>query len=216
MDLCSPILRWPQSLWALAVKTRVFYIEGNIGVGKTECAKCVCEMLREKGLKATVVEEGEHAWEGDAMAESEVGAGVFAAHGALKGHLYRENFVNNEGAAFDVLLVERHPTTTLEVFDDSASTRELFEGVDVMSGSTFMSNPVRTIYLKSSADECFARAKTRGKLSGTTLDEFAFESFGLKYEEMMTKREAMGGTVFAFEAFSTDADHRRIVDRLGI
>ena len=193
-------------------------MEGNIGVGKTECALCLCEKLREKGFKATVVQEEAQAWEdgGDLADKSEAGSRMFAAYGALAGHLSRQNFVFSEaGDDFDILFVERHPTTTVDVFDESVSTRGLFEGVHDMSGSRFLNNPERTIYLKSNPHECFIRTQKRGRLSEKAIDEFTFETLSLKHDEMMTKRQALGGTISEFSEFSTSSHHNRIVAFLG-
>lgn len=198
---CFTSVFWPKK------SMRVFYIEGNVGVGKTECAVCVCEMLREKGVKATLIEEPVATWENEGRLEdarSDYGSQIFAAYTVLTGHLSRESSVE-DSKAWDVVLIERHPTTTLEVFDDSNEVRKLYEGVD--KKTKFLSNPENTIYIKNSAHACYERARKRGRPSEKPLQEFAFEQWNLRLDEMMKKREALGGKVFIFDAFGADANH---------
>ena len=169
---------------------KVFYIEGNVGVGKTQCASSICKMLREKDVKPLLIEEN--------VAE-------FASScGALKGHLKREAQLRNVTAGeWDVVLVERHPTTTLEVFDESAETRELYDALHEMSG--FLKNPENTIYIKNSPRACRDRARVRRRQGECDFDETLFEAWHGKLENMMTKRIALGGKVFIFDAFGGDA-----------
>jgi thymidylate kinase len=188
-------------------KAKVFYVEGNVGVGKTECATCVCELLRERGIKAKVIEENVDQWNNYLIdCRSDYGSLVFAAYAALQGHMTRENSAKGDDAAeLDVILIERHPTTTLEVFDESEPVQKLYESVNAMTG--FLSNPAHTIYLKNSAQACYERSKRRGRASEKSLELFAFETWNYKHDEMMKKREALGGQVYTFDAFGANAHH---------
>jgi thymidylate kinase len=199
-----------QFFWPKA-KAKVFYIEGNIGVGKTETMLELAELLRERGVTVACIDQKEEDWLNmGLMADmaTERGLEHFAAYAALQDHADRANFIFKQSTNFDVILVERHPTTTLDVFESSLAVSKLFKSIDAISG--LLQNPQHTIYLKNRPAVCKARAKRRARRDGTQMDDDTFEDCEHKHEEMMTKRTAMGGNVYVSDAHGADNHHHLI------
>lgn len=189
------------------VPGRVFFFEGNVGVGKTDCMNAVAEILREKGVSVACVEENVEEWRKDGLLgqKYEGDESVFSAYGLLKDYLNRHSRVMEAKKTHDVVLVERHPTTTLKVFGTDARTKTLFDTVGGLVPGFLTPVPENTIYVKNSPRTCFERVKRRARPEERDLDEFAFETWSAAHEDMMKEREAMGGTVNTLDAFGADA-----------
>jgi thymidylate kinase len=187
--------------------TRVYHVEGNVGVGKTECVELVAETLREKGLRVAVIAEDVSRWvEEGYLSEcrSDAGREVIGAFGVFDDCLRRHRELVDAAARFDVVFVERHPSTTLRVFDPPPPVKRLFERAGRLIPN-FLDVPRETVYLKTSAHACHERVKRRGREGEKSLDEGAFDIWHEKHEDMMKEREAMGGKVYTFDAFGASA-----------
>jgi thymidylate kinase len=199
------------SLWpCFSRRTRVFFFEGNVGVGKTECMHGVASMLREKGHTVLCIEEDVDRWvnEGLLAAKYQSDESVFSAYALLQDYLCRRERVNDavQKQSHEIILVERHPSTSLKVFGIGSNVRVkmLFETVAVALPD-FLSTAGFTIYIKNSPHTCFERTKRRNRVDEKGLSEFSFEEWGKAHDDMMTEREAMGGKVFTFDAFGADS-----------
>ena len=190
-------------------RPRVYHVEGNVAVGKSECAQLVAESIRAKGAKVVVVEENVDA-RSDTDASSNASSNaddrildtsLVVLEECLRRHA-RASRARDEG--FDVILVVRHPTTTLTVFDPPERVVSLFERVGE-SIPDFLSTPENTIYIKNSARSCRERATRRGRDDERHLDEAAFETWHERLEDMMREREASGGCVYTFDTFGADS-----------
>jgi thymidylate kinase len=197
---------WPKP------KATVYYIEGNLGVGKSETMLELAEMLRENhGITVACLPQKEVEWAGKGLLagmSSVEGMELFAAYGPLLDHAERAKYIEDQSTNYDVILVERHPSTTLEVFEHSTETTKLFHAVDAVSG--LLRTPTHTIHLKNSPSVCCARTKRRGRVEDLTLDEAAFQDFDHKHEEMATKRQALGGNVYVSDALGADSHHHLV------
>ena len=197
---------WPKP------KATVYYIEGNLGVGKSETMLELAEMLRENhGITVACLPQKEVEWAGKGLLagmSSVEGMELFAAYGPLLDHAERAKYIEDQSTNYDVILVERHPSTTLEVFEHSTETIKLFHAVDAVSG--LLRTPTHTIHLKNSPSVCCARTKRRGRVEDLTLDEAAFQDFDHKHEEMATKRQALGGNVYVSDALGADSHHHLV------
>ena len=187
--------------------SRVFYFEGNVGVGKTECMHSVAEMLRERKLSVACVEESTDSWVTDGLLACKYSGeeSKFHVHALLWDYLRRHRRLTELEGQNDVILVERHPTTTLRVFGVDALSKKLFEEVGASVPGFLDTVPAHTVYVKNSARACADRARRRGRKEEKNLDDFVFETWSGLHDDMMREREAMGGKVFVFDAFGADA-----------
>jgi thymidylate kinase len=124
-----------------------------------------------------------------------------ASYGALPAYIARNDFIKTEGYGYDVLIVERHPTTSTEVFDTSDELRLLYLTVDRLTGSA----PENTIYIKNNPRVCHERTKRRQKDGEVSLSETNINEWHVRHEEMMAKREGSGGKVFVVDAFGAES-----------
>jgi thymidylate kinase len=196
---------WPKP------KAKVYYIEGNVGAGKTETMLELAELLRERGNTVSCLQQQERQWADKGLLadmSSDHGLQLFAAYGPLRDHVYRADYIATHSINFDVILVERHPTTTVDVFNDSEESNKLFAAVDAISG--FMHIPLHTIYLKNTPAVCYARMTRRGRHEDKLLDEVMLQDFDHKHDEMLTKRQALGGNVYVSDALGADSHHHLI------
>ena len=204
MECLSDIL-WPKP------KAKVCYIEGSVGVGKSETMLELAELLREHGNTVACLPQKEEEWAHKgflADMSTDQGRQLFAAYALLQDHADRAKFIATQSAAFDVVLVERHPSTVVEVFDSSEVVNKLFTAVDAISG--LLTNPLHTIFLKNTAAVCHARTLRRGRVEDKPLLKVVFQDLDHKHEEMMTKRKAMGGNVYVSDALGADSHHHLI------
>jgi thymidylate kinase len=202
---CMFELFWPRP------KAKVFYIEGNVGVGKTETMLELAELLREHGVAVACLDQKVDDWSDQGFMldmATERGLQFFAAYAMLQDYADRAHFVATQATAFDVILIERHPTTTLDVFEDSLDVHKLYTSVDTISG--FLQTPENTIYLKNAPAVCYARTMRRARKEEKVLDEESFQHCDHKHEEMLTKRKALGGNVFVSDALGGDSHHHLI------
>ena len=187
--------------------SRVFFFEGNVGVGKSECMKIVAEILREKGIAVICIEEDVERWSTEGLLAAKYGGdeAVFSTHGLLFDYLRRHARVKDALLSYEVVLVERHPSTSLKVFGTDVRTKALFETVAAAVPGFMTPVPENTIYVKNSSRACFVRTQRRARPEEAHLDESAFETWGGALEDMMKERRAMGGTVFTLDAFGADS-----------
>lgn len=202
---CISDIFWPKP------KAKVCYIEGNVGVGKSETMLELAELLREHGNTVACISQNEEKWAQKGLLadmSTDQGRQLFAAYALLQDHADRANFIATQSAAFDVVLVERHPSTVVEVFDSSEVVNKLFVAIDAISG--LLQNPLHTIYLKNTPAVCHARTVRRGRVEDKSLLEVVFQDLDHKHEEMLTKRKAMGGNVYVSDALGADSHHHLI------
>ena len=188
-------------------ESRVFFFDGNVGVGKTECMLRVAEMIREKGLSVACVTEDTERWvtEGLLRCKYEGDDFNFNINGLLLDYLRRHTKMQELKGSFDVILVERHPSTSVKVFGLDASSKALFDQMSSVVPDFIRPCPANTVYVKNSPRACMDRVKRRGRKEEKSIEDFTVESWHALHEDMMREREAMGGKVYVFDAFGADA-----------
>ena len=186
---------------------RVFYFEGNVGVGKTECMHSVAEMLRERHLSVACLEENTEAWVSEGLLGCKYSGeeAKFNVHGLLCDYLRRHKRLMDLREENDVVLVERHPSTSLKVFGVDVLSKKLFEEVGDAVPGFLNPVPAHTVYVKNSARACADRVRRRARTEEKSIEDFTFETWGDLHDDMMREREAMGGKVYVFDAFGADA-----------
>ena len=192
-------------------KAKVFYIEGNEGVGKTETMYEIAEFLRERGVTVSCLPQHVEQWVTKGYMEAmqtDKGAQHFAAFATLQDYAVRESFIATHNTLYDVILVERHASTTLDVFDKSMEVHNLFAAVN--SISDFLHNPSRTIYLKNTPAVCYTRTQRRARSTDMAFDEETFIEMNKAHEDMITKRKALGGEILESDALGADSHHHLI------
>lgn len=206
MDLLRPVLESVRACCGSRA-SRVFYFEGNVGVGKTECMLSVAEMLRERNLSVACLEERTDSWVGEGLLACKYSGeeSKFHVHGLLQDYIRRYRCMKELEGQNDVILIERHPTTSLKVFGIDALSKKLFDEVGASFPGFLDPVPAHTVYVKNSARACADRARRRGRIEEKDLDEFAFETWNGLHDDLMREREAMGGKVYVFDAFGADA-----------
>ena len=190
------------------------FVEGNLAVGKSECVEYCAELLREKGKTVKCFAEETKRWsEANIMRfdrEHSVGdaaARVFVAYGPLRDYLERERFFRSEEIKdFDVVLLERHPSTVLDVFhDEDDVVRDLFDKVSGVTG--VLVPPKHTVYISSTPIVCHERVKRRNDPRETHLTEDSLHDLETKLEDALRRREAEGGKVHRIDAFGATSNH---------
>lgn len=245
MDTCSSLYApWRDGVSFFGRRPRVYHVEGNVAVGKAECARLVAESIRAKGARVAVVEEkvsddppppstpssptspsppsspssfsfvrtndtagdsldSSRREDEDARRSSRDTSrdSLDVLNDCLRRHQCAIKALSD---GFDLVLVVRHPTTAIKVFDHPDRVASLFERVGE-SVPDFLSTPENTIYVKNSARACRERATRRGRTRERHLDEDAFETWHERHEDMMREREASGGKVYTFDTFGADS-----------
>lgn len=181
----------------------VFFVEGNIGSGKTSTLARAKQMLHDKGFDVLIVTEDVERWKrqnllGD-MYENPNRASVraFQVLGCLRQYVERAKYLEKTSGCFDVILQERHPTTTLDVFAADECVNEMFFAFQ--DCFKFMPPPTYTVYIKTSPRECAKRIKTRQRKEEKRISLCYLEKLDLAHEDMMEKRLANGGVVYEID-----------------
>ena len=177
------------------------FLEGNVGAGKTTCALRMKEILASKGFDVLTMTEDVDRWKrqnllGDMYASKLQRPSVraFQVLGCLRQYLERELYVQTRGHGYDFIIYERHPSTTLEVFDADECVREMYHTVD--AAYHFLTPPSYTVYIKTNPKECLRRVKRRARLGEKTVSLGYLERLEGAHEDMMKKRVADGGVVY--------------------
>lgn len=195
--------------WGKKTKPEVFYVEGNVGVGKSECISYCAELLREKGKKVKVIVDEAWRWEEEGLFTRDTANDVraFCAYGPLIDFLDRERFLKSEEAkAYDVVLIERHPSVVVDVFHDADEmVRALFEAVG--SVTDVLAPPAHTLYVAGAPTVCFERIRRRNKTHEKLMDEDTLADLEKKLEDCFKKREVDGGKVHRIDSFGATSNH---------
>lgn len=207
MDIIQRFLDSMRTCGGSSRVPRVIYFEGNVGVGKSECMHSVAEMLRERRLSVACVEESTESWVTEGLLACKYCGeeAKFNVHGLLRDYIRRYKLLRDLEVKNDVVLVERHPTTSVKVFDIDVLSKKLFDEIDGVLPGFMHPVPAQTVYVKNSARACAERARRRARPEEKHLDEFAFESLNNLHDDMLRERKAMGGIVYVFDAFGADA-----------
>jgi thymidylate kinase len=189
--------------------SRVFYFEGNVAVGKTECMHAVAELFREKGVTVKCIEENVERWRRDGLLERHYAGdeAAFVAHALLLDYLRRHALVQEALKTHAVVFVERHPTTSCRVFGFDSKSRALFDAVGTAIPGFASPVPAYTVYVKNPYRICHERSKRRARPEERDLTLAMFERWSTLHDDMMAHRKAQGGKVYEIDAFGADA-HR--------
>ena len=181
----------------------VFFVEGNIGSGKTTTLARAKQILCDKGFDVLTVTEDVERWKrqnllGDMYENrSRPSVRAFQVLGCLRQYVERAKYVEKTRGCFDVILQERHPTTTLEVFAADECVNEMFFCFQEVF--EFMPPPTYTVYIKTSPRECAKRIETRGRKEERRVSLRYLEKLDSAHEAMMEKRLANGGIVYEID-----------------
>lgn len=174
------------------------FIEGNIGSGKTTAMCHAKELLFERGFTVLTLTENVDRWKdqhlltdmyASEMNRSSVRA--FQVLGCLRDHVEREKYTREHGEKFDVIIQERHPSTTLQAFDADDCVREMY---DLLGIGALV--PQHTIYFKTDAAECYRRVKSRKRRGEKNINLRYLRHLDTKHNEMMVDRLGSGGKVY--------------------
>lgn len=190
------------------MKPEVFYVEGNVAVGKRECISYCAELLREKGKKVKVIVDHTQRWENEGLFSRDTLNDVraFCAYGPLIDFLNRERFLKSEEAKeYDVVLIEQHPSVVVDVFHDDDMVQSLFEAVGAISD--VLASPAHTLYITGAPTVCFERVRRRNKPYEKLLDEDSLADLERKLEDCFKKREVEGGKVHRIDSFGATSNH---------
>jgi NADH dehydrogenase (ubiquinone) 1 alpha subcomplex subunit 10 len=186
-------------------KTTVVYVEGNVGAGKSESMAAMKDYLKKKGYSVMLFVEETETWEHEhllqdlyAQPHSKVAKRAFEALGPLRQYIERAHFIDKCGSEYDFVIMERHPTTTLEVFGADNAVRALFKTVH--ASSPFMAPPQTTIYVKASPSNCLERIIKRGRECERSIDLAFIKSLDTKHGIMMLDRRNEGSVVIAVDS----------------
>lgn len=183
-------------------------MEGNVAVGKSECIMYCAELLREKGKKVKVIVDEAQRWEDEGLFAGNTANDVraFCAYGPLIDFLNRDRFLKSEEAkAYDIVLIERHPTVVVDVFHDDDMVQTLFEGVGAISD--VLTSPAHTLYIMGASTVCFERVRRRNKPYEKLLDEDKLADLEGKLEDCFKKREVDGGKIYRIDSFGATSNH---------
>ena len=192
------------------------FVEGNVGSGKTTVMCQAKDMLSERGYTVLTLTENVDRWKEQHLLTDMYASDLnrssvraFQVLGCLRDHIEREKYLRAHGEKFDVIIQERHPSTTLEAFSADVCVREMYELLDV---GTFV--PRHTIYLKTNAEECLRRVKGRKRRGEQHINLRYLRHLDTKHEEMMARRLSDGGYVYEIGSatLSKDETAARVCD----
>jgi len=186
-------------------KPKVVYVEGNVGAGKSEAMAAMKDCLKKRGYTVMLFVEETETWEHEhllqdlyAQPNSKAAKRAFEALGPLRQHIERAHFVEKCGSEYDFVIMERHPTTTLDVFGADSAVRALFNTVH--ASFPFMAPPQTTIYVKASPSNCLERIIKRGRECESSIDLAFIKAIDTKHGIMMLDRRTEGRVVIAVDS----------------
>ena len=186
------------------------FVEGNIGAGKTTSMLLAKKMLTQRGLTVLTLAEDVVRWNRQGLSRdlyegTVAGSRAFHVLGCLRQYVERARYLHEHGDVFDVVISERHPSTTLEVFETDECVREMFEVVDEAS-YRFMAPPAFTVYLKAHPRDCLNRIRKRSRSCEKNIALGRLEELELAHDKMMQKRSDNGGLVFEIDCTRLTAE----------
>ena len=192
------------------------FVEGNVGSGKTTVMCQAKDMLSERGYTVLTLTENVDRWKEQHLLTDMYASDLnrssvraFQVLGCLRDHIEREKYLRAHGEKFDVIIQERHPSTTLEAFSADSCVCEMY---DLLNVGTFI--PQHSIYLKTNAEECLRRVKSRKRRGEHNINLRYLRHLDTKHEEMMARRLNEGGNVYEIctANLSNDETAARVCD----
>jgi thymidylate kinase len=148
-------------------KPSLLYFEGNVGSGKSEAVVEMKMLLKKKGFKVYAFTQNIERWMHDqllqdmyANPEDRAARRAFQTLGPLKDYIEQIDFIHKFGSDFDYILIERHPTTTIDVFSADQAVKGLYDTVNNLYPS-LLTLPDRTVYVTTTPQKCLDRVKNR-------------------------------------------------------
>jgi thymidylate kinase len=185
-------------------KGKVIYVEGNVGAGKTEIMTAMKKCLTDKDYTVMLFSEETEFWQHENILQDmcnrpggRAAKCAFDALGPLRQFIRRAHFIEKCGSEYDYILLERHATTTLEVFGADKAVRALFETVH--ASFPVMDPPETTVYVKASPGMCLERIISRGRECERGMDFAYIKDIDTKHGAMMLARRSAGCTVVAVD-----------------
>ena len=185
-------------------KPKVIYVEGNVGAGKTEIMAAMKKCLTDKDYTVMVFNEETEFWDHENLLQDmldrpgdRAAKRAFEALGPLRQFITRAHFIEKCGSEYDYIFLERHPTTTIEVFGADKAVSALFETVH--ASFPFMDSPKTTVYVKASPKICLERIIARGLERERGMDFAYIKDLDTKHSAMMLARRSVGCTIVAVD-----------------
>ena len=183
----------------------VVFVEGNIGSGKTEVMAAMKDWLKLNKKQVIMFTEETEVWEHEhllqdhyARPNERAAKRAFEALGPLRQYIERAHFIEKCGSEYDYIIMEKHPTTTLEVFGADKAVRALFETVH--ASRPFMDLPKTTVYVKASPATCLERIIKRDREAERSFDSVFIKGLSDKYGTMMLGRREAGHVVISVDS----------------
>lgn len=194
----------------LSSPAELIYVEGNVGAGKNEVISCMKKKLVAKGKRVFVLIECVERWCHEKLLQdmyqdsNRATKRAFETLGPLNDYLEKQRFINQFAKDYDYIIIERHPSTTLEVFGADAAVKTLFKTID--GCYPFMRAAERTLYLKTSPEICIQRINTRGRECESKIDVSYLRTIDAKHDKMIGERRFAGFQVVTVDANNSTPD----------
>ena len=186
-------------------KCRLLYVEGNIGSGKNEVIAALKKKLVNEGKKVFILTECVERWSHEHLLQDQYlypdtrsGKRAFEAVGALRDYIERQRFINEYEMDYDLIIIERHPSTTIDVFQADSAVKDLYGTVNRVF--PFMKSADLTLYLKSSPEKCLERIKSKRLEFEATVHISWLRELDELHDKMVEKRRISGSTAVTIDA----------------
>jgi thymidylate kinase len=181
---------------AMRTPAKLVYFEGNVCAGKNTLIFEVKRLLENGGKRVWVFTEDIERWAHYGLlqalhTEGKTGKRSFDALGPLRDYVDRQRFVNEFGHQYDYILFERHPRTTLFVFDsqDDEATYGMFQSTH--AAFPFMGDPAITVYIKVPAQICYQRVCERARRDEDSVSVEMIQKLAIKHASEMRTRTSL-------------------------
>jgi thymidylate kinase len=187
-------------------KATLLYFEGNVGSGKTEAILEMKTMLKKNNFKVYVFAENVERWLHDQLLQdmydqpaNRAAKRAFEALGPLKEYIERLDFIQKHRSDYDYILIERHPTTTLDVFSADQAVKGLYQTINKCYPS-LLELPSHTVNVKTTPSNCLCRVRQRGRDCERNIKLDFIQTLDQKHNAAMQAREQGGRLVFTVDA----------------
>jgi thymidylate kinase len=194
------MLSFLRSTTAEARRPTLVYVEGNIGAGKSATMSAIKNCLQKDNHTTMLIPENTERWNFEHLLQdlsncpdNRAAKRAFDALGPLRDHIERARFIEKCGAEYNFIILERHPTTTLDVFGADKAVRSLYETIETIY--SFMELPQMTVYVKASPYTCVRRVEGRDRAFERSIDMAVVKDLDAKHGVAMLARQQAGGHV---------------------
>ena len=184
---------------------RLLYVEGNIGAGKNEVIAALRNKLTKGGKRVFSLLECVERWTHEKLIEDvfqstgdRSSKRAFDTLGPLQDSIERQRFIREYAQDYDILIIERHPITAIEVFDADSAVRNLYKTLHLCY--PFMQPAEHTLYLNASPQACFDRVLERGRIWEADIDLEMLTMLGERHDTMIEGRRLAGYNVATIDA----------------